>query len=237
MNYYVSEGNFVHIAERRENHSRNPEGNYIVASNEYVGREEASEVLRFVGITHSAVRPERARKPRIENVFVLMKTLASAFRTAFRLFLETDLLPAVLAVIYGNPVSPPELTGNAPIPYVFHPMEISLFEILRNEPDISVFNRVYRRTGKRFHPDEPLLAYHRLDRRMTAVTFSDVMGIILNLDELSELLHFRDDFLSRFETVEPAEQADEIMRKALSLSPEPKDDMTVIVASLVSRLP
>lgn len=36
---------------------------------------------------------------------------------------------------------------------------------------------------------------------------------------------------------DPQKQADEIMRKALSLSPEPKDDMTVIVASLVSRLP
>ena len=63
----------------------------------------------------------------------------------------------------GNPVSPPELAGNAPGLNVFHPVVIGLFPILRDEFGLALFHCGDGRLGHRLGVDIPLIRHPRLD--------------------------------------------------------------------------
>ena len=70
---------------------------------------------------------------------------------------------------------PPQMTADAPVTDVFHPVKIYFTETIRNESGFPITNRFNRRSGKRFHLYEPLLADHRLDNIMTTVAGADFM--------------------------------------------------------------
>ena len=48
-------------------------------------------------------------------------------------------LPALAAVVGRNPVSPPELTGNAPVSDIIRPVKIGLFHTGRNPGYLSSY--------------------------------------------------------------------------------------------------
>ena len=95
-------------------------------------------------------------------------------------------------------MSPPQLTGYAPIPYVFHPVEINFFKARGHKIDLAVPHALYRPLCKRFHFYKPLLAHDRLNRSFAAVALPDVVGIILYFDKLPQLVHFGNHLFARF---------------------------------------
>ena len=68
------------MLEPRENHSRNPEENYVVARNEHVAGVEIFEVGSIVGIAEGRERPQRRGEPGVENVLVLRYVFTAAVR-------------------------------------------------------------------------------------------------------------------------------------------------------------
>ena len=104
-------------------------------------------------------------------------------------------------------MTPPELSGNAPVTDIVRPVEISLFHALRNQLDLSVFYCLCRRLDQFIHFDKPLFLDHRLDRRFASVMRTDIMGIILNADKQSHFIKLLDDRRSCFITIHSLELA------------------------------
>ncbi len=98
-------------------------------------------------------------------------------------------------------MSPPKLTGNTPVFYIFHPTEVNFGEALRNKLDLSVFDDFDRGFGERFHLDEPLLGNDRLNAAVATIAFADVMFIGLFFHEKAESVEVFFDFLSCRHTV------------------------------------
>ncbi|MNI07008.1 hypothetical protein D3C73_600080 [compost metagenome] len=88
-----------------------------------------------------------------------------------RLFLGLlDEALAIRAVPGRDLVTPPKLARNAPRLNVFHPVEIGLFPVLRNEVGAAFANGSNRRLGQRLCIGKPLVGQHRLDDDAGAVT-------------------------------------------------------------------
>ena len=60
-------------------------------------------------------------------------------------------LAAGVAVEGGNAVTPPELTGDAPVKDVVHPVEVVLGEALGNEADVALLHRLDGGLGQGLH--------------------------------------------------------------------------------------
>src|SRR6185369_1325986 len=82
-----------------------------------------------------------------------------------------------------DPVSPPELTGDAPVVDVAHPLEIVVLSIIGNEADARILDGgdCFPRQGH--HAHEPLARQSRLHDGIAPVTASHGMGMVLNLRE------------------------------------------------------
>ena len=93
-------------------------------------------------------------------------------------------------------MAPPELTGNAPILDVIHPIEINLAHPLRDKLHRAITHDIDRGLCKRLHFDEPLLGNARLDRGVAAVARADIVLHRLDLDEISARLQIFDDFFA-----------------------------------------
>ena len=196
MDKHFGEGYFAHVLESAEYHTRHPEEDDVVCGNEHVGGIEVFEVLRGFGITERGEGPERGAEPGVEYVLVLLELRASAMRATGGIFLLHYYFAAIFAVPRGDTVSPPELTGNAPVFDILHPVEICLGESLRNEPYLTLAHHFYRGGGELLHTDEPLFAHDRFDGALATVTTTHVVRI--RLDLLHEPLRFEilDDFLA-----------------------------------------
>lgn len=79
-------------------------------------------------------------------------------------------------------MSPPELSGNTPVPDIVCPVKIGLFHAGRNQLDLSVTDSLCRRLYELVHFHKPLLLDHGLNGGLTSVMGSYIMGIILNAD-------------------------------------------------------
>ncbi len=94
-------------------------------------------------------------------------------------------MPALVAVPRGDLMAPPELTRDAPVVDVFHPVEIRFREALGNEFDRAVLDDANGFYGQRLHFDEPLRGNERLDIIVAAVAGADIMRVRLGLDEIA----------------------------------------------------
>src|SRR5699024_2514188 len=104
------------------------------------------------------------------------------------LVLGDDHLAAVIAVKRGYSVSPPQLTGYAPVAYVLHPVEIVLFKPLRNKLYVLRPHRLYSGLSKVSHLDKPLKRHPRLYGCSAAVACADVVLVILYPHKISSRL-------------------------------------------------
>ena len=141
--------------------------------------------------------------------------IAAALRTYLYGILVNDKFAAVAAVICRYSVSPPKLTGYAPILDVFHPIKIYLAESRRNKFYLFLSYDVYRRLSQRLHFDKPLLADDWLDRRMTAIAFANVVFIVLYLDHKALRLQVFANTLARFNSVESFVCAGVVVHRAV----------------------
>ena len=186
------------MLETREDHARNPEEDDVVARDERIRRVEILELRRLFRPAERGERPERGGKPRVERVLVALQMRAAALRADLRLRFRNDRLAAV-AVPRGNLVAPPELTGNAPVLDVLHPIIVDFIHAVRDEADLAVFHDIHRRFRKRLHFHEPLRRNARLDDCTAAITGADVVLDRLNLDEVAARIEILHDLLSRLQ--------------------------------------
>ena len=126
-------------------------------------------------------------------------------RAFFRRCLGNDGLGALRGITIpdGDAVAPPDLTGNAPVPDILHPVHVHFRPLLGVECDLAFFDGFDRGFRERPHFYEPLARKVRLDDRVATVTVPD--GMHVRLDFLEELAFPQglDDGLSRLETVHP----------------------------------
>ena len=209
------EGNFARLLDAREHHAHHPERDDVVARHEHVG---GIEIFKFGGLVRPAQRregPERRREPGIEHILVLREVRAAALGADRGRLAGADDLAAVAAVPHGDAVPPPELTGDAPVADVFQPIIIDLRKAIGNKLRFVLHHRVDGGLGKGRHLDEPLLGDDGLHRRMAAVAVTHVVRVRLHLDEKAELLHVRNDALSRLIAVKSRIFACELVHRAV----------------------
>ena len=111
---------------------------------------------------------------------------SAAFRANFYVVFRDSHFAAIVAVIRGNPVPPPELTGYAPVFYVFHPVKIYLRKPVGRKFNAFLSYHVDSGFSKRFHFHEPLFGNDRFDGMMASVTMPDVVRKRFDFDERAD---------------------------------------------------
>src|SRR6266568_9555780 len=86
-----------------------------------------------------------------------------------------------------DPVSPPNLPADAPIPNVLEPLGVNLFPMRRKKPNEMIAYYVERFLRFRI-AQEPLLADPRLDRHIAAVAKADIVFVRLGFRKQTLLL-------------------------------------------------
>ena len=127
-----------------------------------------------------------------------MEMIAMAFRTLGWSRLGNDHLSAVLAIISRDPVSPPELTGNAPVTDVIGPIVIKLAHTGRDQADFAFIHCSICRLDQFVHLDEPLFLDHRLNDCRAPVMVSDGVLMIDDLDQKAFLFQIFHDPVTAF---------------------------------------
>ena len=185
------EGAFSHLLDAGEHHAREPEEDDIVAAGEHAVGVEIAQIFRIVRPAEGRKRPQRRGEPGIEHVLVLMDATAALWAGG-DVFAGNGDFAAVVAVESRDAVAPPELTGNAPVADVLHPVQIRLFKALGHEHELFVLRHFDGRLGQGLHLYKPLGRHQRLHVVMAAVAGADVVGKRLDLHqqaELFQLLH------------------------------------------------
>ncbi len=137
-------------------------------------------------------RPEPRREPRVEDVFVLRRGRRIRRRRIARGSVLRHGHVTVGAVPHRNPVPPPELPRDAPVPDVVHPAQVDVAPARRVELDLASFDHVDRRasaSGCIRH--EPLARDERLDHRAAPVVLADRVPVRLDLLDEPLLLERR----------------------------------------------
>ena len=191
----------LHLLHAGEYHSCDPEEDDVVARDHDGGGVPVVKLRGLVRPAESAEGPKCGRKPSVKHVLLLVDRSAAAVSALLRIGAGDGDLAAVVAVPCGDPVSPPELTGNAPVVDVLHPVHIDLGEAFGDELYPSVLNDVYRRLRQRLHLYKPLGAGERLNDGAAAVAAADIVTVRLDLHEVALLLKVRNDRLSRLVAV------------------------------------
>lgn len=154
---------------------------------------------------------------------------ASAFRALCQIRAGCAYFAAVITVPYRNSVTPPELSGNAPVMDVFKPLNVCLGETFRNKLCFAGCNGFHGRAGKRFHLDEPLLGCHRFYDRLAAGAVSDSMLCFFNLYQKTGILQILNDGFSGFITVHAVVLAGLFVHRAVLVHDD--DGLKIVAAS------
>ena len=197
MYNHVIEGLFAGVFKTGENHSGNPEGDYVVAGDKHVRGIEIFVFGSFFRPAEGAERPKGGAEPGVEGVRVLMNVFAVAVLALAGLAVNAEgRLAAVVAVPDGNSVSPPELTADAPVADVLHPVEVVFVETFRHEANVAVSDRLDGGLCKLLHGDEPLEGNSRLHGGVAAVAGSHIVLVLLHAHKEAALLKILYDGLA-----------------------------------------
>ncbi len=108
---------------------------------------------------------------------------------------------AVRQIIGRNPLPPPELTGDAPVAGVLHPVAVGIDILLGNELRASAFHGVERHLGQGVHLEEPLGGQARLDHRIGPLGVTDRRSVFFHFFQVAGFLEHLHDLLAGHETV------------------------------------
>src|SRR6266545_1178601 len=196
------EGNRAREVNPRHDHSGDPEEQDVVARDEYVRWIEVFEVPGLLRPAENRERPELRREPGVEDVRILLEVPRAAGLARDRVFFGDGHVP-VDTVECRNAVAPPELTGDAPVVDVAHPLEVRLRPYFRHEPDLARFHRANRGFRKGADLDEPLRGQVRLDDRVAALAVPQRKPVRIGAQQPVLRSQTLDDLLAGLETVEP----------------------------------
>ena len=188
VNQHGVEGRLAHLLDAGEDHSGYPEEDDVIAGHQHTGGIEVLQILGVMGPAQRGEGPQGGGEPGVQHVLVLMEMGAAALGALFGRVLADHGLAALVAVIGGNPMAPPQLTADAPVANVLHPVEIGLGEPFRHELHLARAHRLDGGPGQRLHLHEPLSAGHRVYRMVAAVAGAHVVGVVLDLHHQAQLL-------------------------------------------------
>ena len=171
-----------------KNHTDYPEEDNIIPRHQYVIGIEIIQIFCFLRPAQGRERPQRRGKPCIQRVLILFQMRAAAFGAFLRRAFGNDHFLALAAIICRNPMPPPKLSGNTPVPDIVGPVKICFFHTLWKEFDFSVFDSFNCRLNQFIHFHKPLLFDHRLYRCAAAVVGSYVMGMRYYFDKKPHFL-------------------------------------------------
>ena len=80
VNVHVAERHLAHVVEAGQHHARHPERDDVAARHQHVGRIVVGQFRRFLRPAQRRMRPERGAEPGVEDVGVLLETIAFQFR-------------------------------------------------------------------------------------------------------------------------------------------------------------
>ena len=191
------ERDILHLLKAGEDHTCDPEEDDVIARDHDARGIPELEILgALIRPAEGGKRPERGAEPRVEHVGIAVDMLAVAGLALAGVGARDGDMATVVAIPRRDLMTPPELTGDAPVVHVLHPVIIGLAEALGHELDAPVAHGLDGGLGQRLHLDEPLRARHRLDRRAAAVARADVVIVGLGLDEVALLLEIGHDGLA-----------------------------------------
>ena len=196
------------------NHTSHPEEEDVRSGDQVVGRVIVLQVgvaglfgvSGFLRVEH-ADGPEPTGEPGIEHVFVLDEVgglnrgverpggLQGLFRSAFHH------IAAVGQVVSGNALSPPELTGDAPVADIFHPVFVGVAVFVGNEFDFSAFHAFEGILGQGVHFQEPLGGEFGLDDGVAALGITDGGDVVHGLFEVAGFFEHLGNFFAGDEAV------------------------------------
>ena len=196
------EGRLAGMLAAGEDHSRNPEENDVVARDQHVRRVEIVKVFRLFRPAQRFKGPQSGGEPGIQHVGVTLNVGAAALFALADIFPGHGDVAAVGARPCGNLMTPPQLTGNAPVADILHPVEIGLAEPLGDELGLPFLDDPDGFLGQRLHLHEPLGGDDRLHVLMAAVAGADVVAVRLHLHQISARFQIGDDLLSGLVAIE-----------------------------------
>ena len=228
VDHDVLERRLLHEVNARHHHARDPEEDDVLRRHEIASRIVVVEVLRLLRPTERLERPQPAREPSVQHVLVLLQIrqrqlvvprrllrgrqrLLGGLLNKDKIFLAFTYYLCLIAyylipadVVSRNAMPPPELTGNAPILDVLHPVEVDLRPAVRDELHLAGLDRGDRGLGERLHLDEPLLGETRLDDLVAAVAVPDLVVEVFDVVEEPARLEVLDDDLAALPAVHAA---------------------------------
>ena len=188
MDKYRVERRCLHLLAAGENHTGYPEEDNVIAGDQNISGIEVLQFFRLFRPTQGRERPQRGAEPSIQNVRVALNILGMAALALRCIGTGNGHVAAVLAVPCGNLMTPPQLTGNAPILHVVHPVQIGLGEPVGHKLHFAVFHHANGLFCQRLHLHEPLVRCQRLHVIVAAVAGTHVVCVILHLDQIALLL-------------------------------------------------
>ena len=200
-----------HVRERQvpteldpgHDHPSDPEEQNLGSGAQSAGRVENPDILCLVRPAERAERPQPGAEPRIENIGILLD-LAAARRTRFQVLPGHGDLPAcgIPAIPDRDPMPPPQLPADAPVPDIRHPVFVRRAETLRMEAEIPLPECSQGRLCQRLHADEPLKAQARLHDGVATIAVAHSVDVLLDLLQQACRLEVLDDPFPRFETIQ-----------------------------------
>ena len=179
-----------HLFISGKDHTDYPEKDNIITGNQDIRREEILQIFCILRPAKCLKRPQGRRKPCIQSIRILLESCTSAFWTYIRHFASYNYFSAIFTVICRDTMSPPQLSGDAPVTDIVCPVKICFVHSCRNQPDITIFYGFHCRFDQFIHLNEPLFFDHRFYCGMAAVMRSYIMGIIFNSYQKSHTVKF-----------------------------------------------
>ena len=160
-------------------HTGNPEEDDVRTGHQVIGRVEIFLFFRLFRPTHDGEGPQPGAEPGIQHIFFLIPAFAFGGGHAhidFPVFIVD-----IAAVPGGDAVAPPDLTADAPVLNIFHPVEIGLGPAFGVELDRAGADSLDSGLCQFIHPDEPLVAEERFDLHAAPFGETHVVGDVFDL--------------------------------------------------------
>ena len=132
--------NPIHREQSPHHHAGYPEEQNVETGHQAGGRIERLQFGSLFRPSHGRKGPQGRGEPGVQHVGLLADLVGAALSTRRRINLRDRDVPAVVAEPGGNPVSPPDLARDAPVPDVFHPIVVGVFPLFRQNAGFTAFH-------------------------------------------------------------------------------------------------
>ena len=190
------EGGLLGLLTAGEDHAGHPEEDDVIARDQHVGGVEIVQVLGLFGPAQGREGPQGGGEPGVQHVGVPVDVGRAALLADGGVGAGHGHVAAVVAVPHGDLVAPPQLTGDAPVVHVLHPVEIGLGEAVGDELGLPFLHHANGLLGQGCHLDEPLGGNNGLHVVVAAVAGADVVAVRLFLLQQTHFLQIGDDGLA-----------------------------------------